>query len=82
MKTNILFIIVALIAPLKDYAQTAINKSVAIQPGQKIVMHFDYPEKSLSRELPALTTEKMMTHLYLKRQPKGTPLPFAIRSSI
>jgi hypothetical protein len=44
MKTNILFIIVALIAPLKDYAQTAINKSVAIQPGQKIVMHFDYPE--------------------------------------
>ena len=26
------------------YAQTPINKTVAVQPGQKIEMHFDYPE--------------------------------------
>jgi hypothetical protein len=41
---NILFIIVGLIIPVKEYAQTAINKSIAVKPGQNIVMHFDYPE--------------------------------------
>ncbi|HEY9006758.1 MAG TPA: hypothetical protein VIM75_11520 [Ohtaekwangia sp.] len=44
MKINVLFIIAALTLPIKEYAQTAINKSIAVQPGQKIAMHFDYPE--------------------------------------
>jgi hypothetical protein len=44
MKINILFVIVGLIIPVKEYAQTAINKSIAVKPGQNIVMHFDYPE--------------------------------------
>lgn len=44
MKINILFVIVALVLPVKEYAQTAINKSIAVKPGQNVVMHFDYPE--------------------------------------
>jgi hypothetical protein len=44
MKIKILFVIVGLIIPMKEYAQTAINKSIAVKPGQNIVMHFDYPE--------------------------------------
>ncbi len=44
MKINILFVIVALVLPIEEYAQTAVNKSIAVKPGQNIVMHFDYPE--------------------------------------
>jgi len=44
MKKNIFFIVAALVLPLKDFAQTAINKSIPFQPGQKVTMHFDYPE--------------------------------------
>ena len=44
MKLQNLIILVALVVPLKDYAQTRIDKSVPVQSGQKIVMHFDYPD--------------------------------------
>jgi hypothetical protein len=44
MKINTLFVIVALVLPVKEYAQTTINKSIAVKPGQNVVMHFDYPE--------------------------------------
>jgi len=44
MKLNILLVLAALYLPTDEYAQTAVNKSIPVQPGQKIVMHFDYPE--------------------------------------
>lgn len=44
MKVKILLVLVALIIPRMDYAQTPINKSIAVQSGQVVVMHFDYPE--------------------------------------
>ena len=44
MKMRIAVLMAALIFPVKDYAQTAINKTVPVKSGQKIVMHFDYPE--------------------------------------
>ena len=37
-------LLVGIIAPLQDYAQTAINKVIPYQAGQKISMRFDYPE--------------------------------------
>ena len=39
-----LVLAIAMILPLKEYAQTAINKVIPVKPGQKIDMHFDYPE--------------------------------------
>lgn len=44
MKVKIAMLIVALIIPVKEYAQTQLNKTIPIQAGQKINMHFDYPE--------------------------------------
>lgn len=44
MKKNLLLLVAALVLPLQEYAQTAINKTIAFQAGQKITMHFDYPE--------------------------------------
>jgi hypothetical protein len=44
MKLNITFLIVCLAVPVKEYAQTRIKKSIPVQSGQAIVMHFDYPE--------------------------------------
>ena len=44
MKINILLLMAAFVIPAKDYAQTPVNKSIPVQPGQKITMHFDYPE--------------------------------------
>lgn len=44
MKTYTLGIIIALVLPLKNFAQTAINKTVEAKPGQQVVLHFDYPE--------------------------------------
>ena len=44
MKFNILLLIVALLTPTKEYAQTQLNKSIPVQPGQNIVIQFDYPE--------------------------------------
>lgn len=42
MKTKLL--ITLLLVSLNSLAQTAINKSVPVSPGQQITMHFDYPE--------------------------------------
>ena len=42
MKTKLLFPL--LLLALSSFAQTAINKSLVVLPGQKINMHFDYPE--------------------------------------
>jgi hypothetical protein len=37
-------ILVALVIPKPEYAQTPVNKSIPVQSGQSVVMHFDYPE--------------------------------------
>ena len=44
MKTKIFIVILGLSIPVKQYAQTAINRTVPIQKGQTLDMHFDYPE--------------------------------------
>jgi hypothetical protein len=36
--------IAALITPIEQYAQTQLNKTIPVQAGQKINMHFDYPD--------------------------------------
>ena len=43
MKTIFVLAMVMLI-PIKEYGQTPINKSIPVKSGQKISMHFDYPE--------------------------------------
>jgi len=43
MKGKIVILILALVSPIKEYAQTAINRTIAVKPGEKISMHFDYP---------------------------------------
>lgn len=35
---------IVLIIPFEQYAQTPINKTIPVKSGQKITMHFDYPE--------------------------------------
>ncbi len=42
MKTKLIFLSVLLTA--KVYSQTAVNKTIALQPGQTISMHFDHPQ--------------------------------------
>ena len=44
MKAKILMLIIGLVTPLKEYAQTQVNRSIPVQAGQTIQMHFDYPE--------------------------------------
>jgi hypothetical protein len=44
MKIKIAILIIALANPVKDLAQTQLNKSIPVQSGQQINMHFDYPE--------------------------------------
>jgi hypothetical protein len=44
MKTSAVLLIAALALPLKNLAQTQINRSIPVQAGQKVAMHFDYPE--------------------------------------
>lgn len=44
MKIRIAMLIVALSLPAKNFAQTAVNKTIPVRSGQRIVMHFDYPE--------------------------------------
>ncbi|HET9486886.1 MAG TPA: hypothetical protein VFO54_05605, partial [Chryseosolibacter sp.] len=44
MKAKIMLVIIGLVTPLKDYGQTAINRTIPVQAGQNVVMHFDYPE--------------------------------------
>jgi hypothetical protein len=41
---NILVLILAFTIPFVDHAQTPVNRSIPVQPGQRITMHFDYPE--------------------------------------
>lgn len=44
MKIQIAILIIAMTSPVRDFAQTQLNKTIPVQPGQKINMHFDYPE--------------------------------------
>lgn len=42
MKTILLFLLIFI--NLVSFRQTSINKSLVVQPGQIINMHFDYPD--------------------------------------
>ena len=44
MKAKNLLLIVALVTPLQEYAQTPVNTTIPVQSGQSVTMHFDYPE--------------------------------------
>jgi hypothetical protein len=44
MRTRLAILAAMLVIPATQYAQTAINKTIPAQPGQTIVMHFDYPD--------------------------------------
>jgi hypothetical protein len=44
MKAQIFLLLVALVTPVKEYAQTKLNKTIPVQSGQNISMRFDYPE--------------------------------------
>jgi len=44
MKVRILILLGVLYLPTKDFAQTPVNKTIPVQAGQKVAMHFDYPE--------------------------------------
>lgn len=44
MRIFILLLMTAMVCPMVHQAQTAINKTLPYQPGQKIAMNFDYPE--------------------------------------
>jgi hypothetical protein len=44
MKIHATLILAALVFPATNFAQTRVDKTVPVQSGQKIVMHFDYPE--------------------------------------
>jgi hypothetical protein len=44
MKSRVVFIFVACLVAATSFAQTEINKTIPVQNGQNIVMHFDYPE--------------------------------------
>src|SRR3954468_12610536 len=44
MKITSVLRIVAIVIPSASFAQTPINKTIPLQSGQSIVMHFDYPE--------------------------------------
>jgi hypothetical protein len=44
MKLKLAILIITLIAPATEYAQTQLNKTIPVKPGQKVKMHFDYPE--------------------------------------
>jgi hypothetical protein len=44
MKVKIIALLVVLITPVKEYAQTQLNKTIPVQSGQRINMRFDYPD--------------------------------------
>ena len=44
MKAKVMMLIIGLTVPAKQYAQTVLNETIAVRPGQTIDMHFDYPE--------------------------------------
>jgi hypothetical protein len=41
---KIFFVMMVVSIPLTNFAQTKLNKTIPVQAGQKIDMHFDYPE--------------------------------------
>lgn len=43
MKSNTFFLILCMALPAKDYAQTLVERSIALQPGQSVEAEFDYP---------------------------------------
>lgn len=43
MKKNILLLIITLALATSQYAQTPVIRSIPVKPGQKISLHFDYP---------------------------------------
>jgi len=44
MRNKIYLFVLAGIGALSSYAQTPINKTIPVSAGQKLVVHFDYPE--------------------------------------
>lgn len=44
MKMNIFWLAMVMLIPLEEYGQTPVNKVIPVNAGQKISMHFDYPE--------------------------------------
>ena len=44
MKAIIAVVLTALLTPIPNFAQTQINKSIAVSSGQSVLLHFDYPE--------------------------------------
>ncbi|PZR38657.1 MAG: hypothetical protein DI538_09140 [Azospira oryzae] len=44
MKTQFIPVLLVVAASLHGYTQTVINKVIPVKGGQKIVMHFDYPQ--------------------------------------
>lgn len=44
MKIHAIILVVALVTPIEEYAQTRLNRTIPLQAGQKIEMSFDYPE--------------------------------------
>lgn len=44
MKVKIIVLVIGLAVPAKQYAQTALNETIAVSSGQAIHLHFDYPE--------------------------------------
>ncbi len=44
MRSRLYLIILTCFAVLSSFAQTPINKTIAVSSGQKLVVHFDYPE--------------------------------------
>ena len=44
MQGKSVILILALITPAKQYAQSSIDRTIPVRAGQTIDMHFDYPE--------------------------------------
>jgi hypothetical protein len=44
MKLKTAILILAMATPLKEYAQTEINRTIPVNSGESISMHFDYPK--------------------------------------
>lgn len=42
MKIKIAILVLAMVTPVKEYAQTVINKTIPVRSGEIISMHFDY----------------------------------------
>ncbi len=44
MKVKTVVLLIALVTPVKQYAQRVINETIPVRPGETISMHFDYPK--------------------------------------